>query len=140
MTSNDTGKPTPAGELTRMAGAWRMVSAVRDGQPLGEEFVNAGRMAVDGDVTTVTFRGLPFMKGRTTLDPSAAVASVDYLLLSPPGRGKVQRGRYEWDGEALRICVAPPGRERPADTRTRAGDDLTLMCWTRLEDGTHPSE
>ena len=123
--------PNPA-DLARMAGTWRMVSAVRDGQALGEEFVNAGRMVVEGDVTTVTFRGLPFMKGRTTLDASQAVACVDYLLLSPPGRGKVQRGRYAWDGDALRICVAPPGRERPADTATRAGDDLTLMCWERV--------
>ena len=64
------GAAVPA--LAELAGEWELVSAVRDGQPLGAEFVASGRRVLRGDVTTVTFRGQVFMRGTTTVDATAS--------------------------------------------------------------------
>lgn len=115
--------------LQALRGRWEMISAVRDGQPLGAEFVATGRYELLNDVTTVRFRGQVFMQGTTRADASATPGTVDYVLTHSPGRGKKQLGIWEHDGETLRICVALPGRPRPLDFATRLGDDLTLMVW-----------
>jgi uncharacterized protein (TIGR03067 family) len=117
------------GDLAQLQGEWEMVSAVRDGQPLGADFVSSGRQVLRGDVTIVRFRGQVFMQGTTAVDVSHTPKTIDYLLTHAPGRGKRQLGIWERDGDLLRICVALPGRPRPADFSTRQGDDRTLMVW-----------
>jgi uncharacterized protein (TIGR03067 family) len=117
--------------LKPLQGEWEMVSAIRDGQPLGAEFVATGRYELRGDVTTVRFRGQVFMQGTTTVDASRTPMAIDYLLTHAPGRGKKQLGIWEREGETLRVCVALPGRARPEDFSTRLGDDRTLMVWRR---------
>lgn len=115
-------------------GEWTMVFAIRDGQPLGADFVATGRRVLRDGETTMTFRGQVFMRGTTTVDTARTPWTIDYLLTGPPGRGKRQLGICELgDDGQLRICVAPPGRERPADFTTKPGDDRTLTGWRRSD-------
>lgn len=120
--------------LRAIEGEWTLVFAVRDGQPLGADFVATGRRTLRDGVTTVRFRNQVFMQGTTRIDTTCSPHAIDYVLTGPPGRGKRQLGVWELDGEQLRICVAPPGRERPADFTTRLGDDRTLTVWRRAGD------
>ncbi len=127
------GGETPVPALAELAGEWVMVSAVRDGQPLGAEFVATGRRVLHGDVTTEMFRGQIFMRGTTTVDATPSPRTFDIVLTHAPGRGKRQLGIYEREGDTLRICVGLPGRPRPTEFTTRQGDDRTLTVWRRAE-------
>ena len=118
-----------SGDLKAFEGEWDMVYAVRDGQPLGAEFVASGRRTLAGAVTTVRFRGHVFMQGTTSVNAAADPKTIDYVLTHSPGRGKRQLGIYEFEDGNLRECMALPGRPRPADFTTRQGDDRTLMVW-----------
>ena len=121
----------PAPELAGISGEWQMVSAVRDGQVLDQEFVSSGRRVLSGNITTVTFRGKVFMQGRTSVDASRSPKTIDYVLTHSPGKGKLQLGIYEFDGETLRVCMGLPGQPRPTDFTSREGADRTLTEWRK---------
>ena len=120
--------------MEAIEGEWEMVEAVRDGQPLGAEFVSRGRRTLRGGETTILFRGAVFMRGTTRVDTTHVPWTIDYVVTGGPGRGRPQLGLWEFADGLLRVIVSPPGRPRPAGFDTRLGDDRTLTVWRRLGD------
>ena len=116
-------------DMTALEGEWSMVSADRDGQPLGLDYVkNAKRVAKAGE-TTVTVNGMTFLKAKYTVDPSKKPKSIAYELTDGPNKGKTQLGIYELDGETVKFCFAGPGQPRPTDFTSTAGSGRTLSVW-----------
>jgi uncharacterized protein (TIGR03067 family) len=112
---------------------WTMVSGERDGHPLPEVFVKGGKRVIQGNEVTVTFGGTLFLKATFTLDSTKTPHAIDYTITAGADKGKKQYGIYEADANTFRTCFAAPGKDRPTQFTTKAGDGQTLSLWKRAE-------
>jgi uncharacterized protein (TIGR03067 family) len=71
------------------------------------------------------------VKGTFKLDATQSPKTIDSVLAGQ--EGKPIPGIYEFDGDKLRICAAPPGKPRPKDFEARLGSQHTLVVWEREE-------
>ncbi len=133
--------PAPAAEAvpvgpsaappTELEGEWTMVSGTLDGRPVDRRMLASGRRVTRGDESTVLFGTSVFMRMTFRLDPAAAPKAIDYVNTAGANKGRAQQGIYELQGDTLRLCVAPPGAERPADFTSVPGDGRLLTVWRK---------
>jgi uncharacterized protein (TIGR03067 family) len=102
----------------RLQGAWAFVSGRRQAE-----------LQFSGDRFTVRFRNGDLYAGRFTVDPTHKPRAMDLHVEDgpEPSRGKVSRAIYEFDGNHLIWCPAPPGSAK----RLRAfppDDDREHLC------------
>jgi uncharacterized protein (TIGR03067 family) len=116
-------------ELAKLAGEWTMVSGEIDAQPLPEAMVKTGKRTVKGNEVTAMIGGQILFKSTITVDPSKKPKTIDFEMTEGPTKGKVQYGIYELDGDTFRSCFSAPGKDRPTDFTTKAGDGRTLSLW-----------
>jgi len=129
----DQGAKMPDKQTAELEGEWSMVSGEIEGQALPEAFVKTGKRIVKGNQTTVTISGQIFMKATFTVDASKKPKTIDFMMTDGPSKGAKQQGIYELDGDTLRSCFASPGKDRPTDFRTKAGDGRTASVWKRIK-------
>jgi uncharacterized protein (TIGR03067 family) len=118
-------------DLAQLQGEWAMTTGVRDGQSLPDEMLKNSKRSCKGDETTVVVGGQLLMKTKFTLDPSTKPKSIDYQITGGSNAGKTQLGIYELDGDTVKFCFATPGKDRPTDFTTKAGDGRTSSVWKR---------
>jgi uncharacterized protein (TIGR03067 family) len=121
-------------EMEKLQGEWTMVMGEIEGQAMPEQMRAAARRVAKDDETTITIGGQLFMKAKFTVDPSKTPKTIDYNMTGGPTSGKTQLGIYEIDGERLKFCFGSPGKERPTNFKTEAGDGRTLSVWTRKKE------
>ena len=120
-------------DAKRMQGAWAMASSNHEGRSMPEGLVKEFRREVRGNEYAV-FRGdKEVVKGTFTLDPSRKPKAIDVKLTSGPDKDRTMLGIYEFDGEVLRLCFAPPGKERPKDFAAKTGTPFVLSTWKRAK-------
>jgi uncharacterized protein (TIGR03067 family) len=116
---------TAGDEVKRLAGAWVIRSATRDGATLnhlkGGQVVFAGdkltiKPAV-GDDETVTYK----------IDPSRKPKAIDLDPKSERLKADLGKAIYELDGDTLKLCIGPPDK-RPTGF---ADKDAALLVLTR---------
>ena len=112
-------------------GEWRMVSAVMDGAPMDPSAVEWVRRITHGNETTVYAGPQMMMKMEFTSDAAKAPKTIDYLNTAGSNKGKTQQGIYVFEGDLLKICVAAPGKPRPAEFQSDRGDGRTFTVWKR---------
>jgi uncharacterized protein (TIGR03067 family) len=120
-------------DLAQLQGEWRMVSGNRGGQALPDDMLNNSKRDCKGDETTVVVGGQLLMKAKFKLDPARKPKRIDYRITGGPNAGKNQLGIYELDGDTVKFCFAAPGKDRPDDFTTKAGDDRTSSVWKRAK-------
>jgi uncharacterized protein (TIGR03067 family) len=119
-------------ELAKFQGTWQLVSAETDGKKTPDDVVKKIRVVIKGSKHTVYFgddtvaKEIPF-----TLDPTKKPRTVTDMLPD----GKEIRGIYELDGDTLKSCVAPAGKERPTEFDAKAGTGNTLRVFQRVKGG-----
>ncbi len=122
--------PGPEGDpAPELAGEWSMGSCVMDGRPLETEFLKYGKRAASATEVTVTMGPQVMLRAAYRVDRSAVPHRMNYVLAHGPQKGKAQHGIYRLEGGTLETCFAAPGRERPADFSSTAGDGRTLTQW-----------
>jgi uncharacterized protein (TIGR03067 family) len=114
-------------DLKRMQGDWMVVSMTFNGMKYPEEEAQALFRTVEGNNYQVARYSKPFFKGTFQLDPTATPKTIDSL--SATDASKPIPGIYEFDGDTLKICSAPPGKPRPNDFEAKAGSGHTLTIW-----------
>jgi uncharacterized protein (TIGR03067 family) len=65
------------------------------------------------------------------LDTSRKPRTIDTEQIVGEHRGKILQGIYELNGDTLRVCLAPPGKERPTEFSARAGSGNSLAVYRR---------
>jgi uncharacterized protein (TIGR03067 family) len=115
-------------ELAKFQGTWAVESAQTDGAEIPTEVFKSFTMTFKGDTYKVTM-GQEKIEGTIRLDPSKNPKTIDIVPDNGPDRGRVQQGVYEVDGNKLRICAAPPGKDRPAtfETKDKPGQTLLIL-------------
>lgn len=116
---------------TEFEGEWQMVSAVMDGAPMDPSAVEWVKRITQGRETTVYAGPQVMMKMEFTSDASKTPKTIDYVNTAGSNKGKSQQGIYEFEGSLLKICVAPPGKPRPAQFQSDHGDGSTFTVWKR---------
>jgi uncharacterized protein (TIGR03067 family) len=117
-------------DLERMQGNWMADSVSANGIKWGEDESQALFRTVKEDAYTVARYSKQLSAGTFTIDATQSPKTIDS---TPRGAaaGQPVLGIYEFDGEALRICNAQPGKPRPKDFKARIGSNHTLILWIR---------
>jgi RNA polymerase sigma factor (sigma-70 family) len=147
-------------ERRRLAGTWEQVSFTQDGAEVPLPNSGKARLTITGIDTrfTVEVGSLPvspvvssallplrrgtgqFIFGPTSTPKWVAVyhdvgpAGPAPAPGGPPGRGLPWTGTYELDGDTLRLCLAPPGKERATKLESKPGSGLSLEVWKRVKE------
>ena len=122
----------PGGPATVFEGDWQMVSGVINGAAMDAATVAWVKRVTRGNQTSVIAGPQTMMKVEFTFDPSTTPASIDYLNLHGPSKGKRQQGIYRLEGDALTVCTGAPGAARPAEFASTSGDGRSLTVWKRV--------
>jgi uncharacterized protein (TIGR03067 family) len=118
-------------EVARHQGAWAVTSFVREGKASPKELVDSIVRVVEGDHVVWKRDGKSFAGTTVALDPSKDPATIDVTPDGGPSRGERVLGIYQLDGDALTICMADPGRDRPRAFEAPEGSKQTLMTFRR---------
>ena len=118
--------PAPTGE-GELVGEWEMVAAFQGGYALDADMVKTARRITSSTETTTLFGDQVYLKASYTTDPWQTPKTIDLKLSS----GKTQLGIYEVDGDVMKICFTAPGKPRPTDFQSKAGDHRTSAVWKR---------
>jgi uncharacterized protein (TIGR03067 family) len=106
----------------KLLGTWVVVSGEEDGKPSPPEKIKGSKMTVDKKSIKLTDKDdkqLWILDYK--LDASTKPAEIDMTVAEGQGAGKTSQGIYELDGDALKICYALPGGDRPKDFKTKEG-------------------
>ena len=123
--------PSSTGLETKFEGVWQMVSGNMDGQPMEASAVQWIRRVTLGQRTKVYAGHQVMMEIEFKDDASKSPGAIDYLHIAGANTGKTQFGIYEFEGNLLTICVAAPGRPRPAQFQVAPSSGGMLTVWKR---------
>src|SRR3954465_13235449 len=107
--ATDAKEEAAKAELEKFQGTWQLVSVETEGKAPPEEVIKTIRVVIAGSKHTVHVgdqvpaKDVPF-----TIDPAKKPRETTDKLSD----GTEIRGIYELDGDTLKSCVAPPGKDR----------------------------
>jgi uncharacterized protein (TIGR03067 family) len=121
----------PTALMKRLAGEWRPVEFVRDGQPMPDAWLAYGRRTIAGNETEVVFGGQTMLHANLRIDETVVPMTVDCLNLAGPAKGRISLGLLDWVGEEVIFHTASPGKPRPEGFVSAKGSGSTLSRWRR---------
>ena len=116
-------------EMDKLQGTWQLVSVETEGKAPPAEVIKTIRVVISGSKHTVHVgdqtpaKDIPF-----TIDPTKTPKETTDTLPD----GTTIQGIYELDGDTLKSCVAPPGKDRPTKFEGKGGN--TLRVFKRVKD------
>jgi uncharacterized protein (TIGR03067 family) len=126
-----TASHTGAAPANEFDGEWRMVSGVMNGAAMEESAMQWVKRINRGNVSTVLAGSQTMLKVEFATDASQSPHAIDYVNLTGPNKGKRQFGIYAFEGDLLKVCMAPPGRARPGAFDSAEGDGRTYTVWKK---------
>jgi uncharacterized protein (TIGR03067 family) len=133
LTHRQTREEAARGDLEQMQGKWQMVSMEREGKKLPDALVKTYKRVVKGNeyrVTWVEDRLPEVLNTVMTLDPRQNPKAVDILVGNGQFTGKKRLGIYRIEGDMETVCLAQPGKARPASFDSSQG---AIHVWTRAK-------
>lgn len=121
------------GARTVWEGEWEMVSAVFNGAAMADDMVKWCKRITHGNVTSVVAGPQVMLKASFVLDHSKTPSAVDYMNLEGTHARKPQAGIFSLSGDALKICMAAPGKPRPADFASTPKDGRSFTTWRLIK-------
>ena len=123
--------PAAAGAETILEGEWAMVAAVMNGAPMSDDMVRWCTRITRGDTTMVVAGPQTMLKATFTLDMSIEPHGIDYVNLEGANKGRRQAGIFSLRDGTLSICMAAPGKPRPADFASKPREGRSFTTWRR---------
>jgi uncharacterized protein (TIGR03067 family) len=111
-------------ELETLQGTWQLVSVETEGKAPPEDLIKTIRVVIAASKHTVHVgdqvpaRDIPF-----TIDPAKKPKETTDKLPD----GTEIKGIYELDGDTLKSCVAPPGKDRPTEFKGTGGNTVRVF-------------
>ena len=119
-------------DMDALQGKWQLVSLERDGK--SADVPKDAVRVVKGDTYTVTPRPGVTIEGTFKIDPTAKPKAVDITQTSGENKGKTSLGIYEIDGDTLKMCWAPPGKDRPTEFKSAEGSGILLAVQKKVKE------
>lgn len=118
-------------DVKKMQGDWAAASIIREGTALPEDYAQTLFRTVKDDAYTVYRFNKAIGKGTFKIDASTKPKSID-AFPDRADKSKPLRGIYEFAGDnRVKVCFAPPGKERPTDFTAKEGSEHTCTTWER---------
>ncbi|MDZ4687851.1 MAG: TIGR03067 domain-containing protein [Planctomycetaceae bacterium] len=113
-------------------GTWRVIAVEIDGNKLEGEAARKFSV-VNGNDGTWSLRsdGNEVSKGPSTIDPTMKPKTIDFTPSEGEGKGELHLGIYELGEKTRKLCIAPPGKGRPAEFTSPAGSEFNLVTFER---------
>jgi uncharacterized protein (TIGR03067 family) len=118
-----------ASDLVKMQGDWMATSMTQSGIKLSEDDTQAHFRTVAGQKYSVFRYSKVIGHGTFLIDATKSPKTIDSMPVVSQGKPKPILGIYDFDGDRLRICNAPPGKPRPTDFEIKAGSNHTRIVW-----------
>jgi uncharacterized protein (TIGR03067 family) len=115
-----------------LEGAWQETVTVLDGKELKTPSEEKGELIIQGDMATVKYPDRTD-SDKFKIDATKTPKAIDITVIEGSGKGTTSLGVYEVKGDELRICVAMPGKDRPAAVASKEGSGLTLVTLKRVK-------
>jgi len=112
-------------DLQKLQGTWQRVSIVLDGKEASEDEAKKQQLTIKEADYTLRI-GEQSREGTLQLDSTKKPKEINIKSASGPNKGKILKGIYEIDGDTLKYCVAPPGKDRPTDFTSKPGSGHML--------------
>src|SRR5262245_24233077 len=115
------------GELKKIQGTWRYVSAMMEGKPATPEQLAKMTITFTGDKWAVKEDGKLIQGGTHKIDASKKPAHVDAVVTEGQGKGDTMMGIYERKDGTIKVCFDPVGKARPTSFTPKAGEFAAVI-------------
>ncbi|HVS33990.1 MAG TPA: TIGR03067 domain-containing protein [Gemmataceae bacterium] len=119
-------------DMDALQGKWQITALTRDGKD-AEVSKDAVRIVKDNKYT-VNPNPNTTIEGTFKIDPTTKPKSIDITQTNGPNAGKTSLGVYDLDGDTLKICWAPPGKDRPTDFKSAEGSGVLLAVHKKVKE------
>jgi len=113
------GNDPSAKDLEAMQGDWAVIEYVVDGIKSEDDNAQSLFRTIKGNLGSGTIK----------LDATRMPKTIDSIPDKMPGKPFL--GIYEIDGNRVKVCYAPPGKDRPTELASKKGSEHTFMIWER---------
>ncbi len=113
--------------MDKLQGTWKVVSLEIDGQPMP---AGDAQVVVSGREFTTTGMGATY-HGTMRVDTAVVPHALDMVFTAGPEKGNTNRGIFEVDGDAWKLCLNMAGGARPSEFATKPGSGLALEILRR---------
>lgn len=114
-------------EMKKFDGTWSFVAHEIDEKKTPDDELKKMKIRIKDGKYTVTADGQVVEEGTFTGDSTQKPKRVDVMPTTGGSKGQTYRGIYELEGDQLRYCMAPPGKERPAAFASAQGVILAVL-------------
>ena len=122
----------PGADKEKIQGKWTVVSGREGGKALTADKVKGTQLVITADTMAVT-EGDRKRVMTYKLDASQKPKTIDLTTTEGSDLGKTALGIYSLEGDNLRICFVPPGKERPRTFDTKADNKEMLFVMKRAK-------
>jgi uncharacterized protein (TIGR03067 family) len=119
-------------EMARLEGTWSVKALTVDGKQVPEEDISKLKVVLKGDTYTLEADGKVAEEGTWTIDPTKKPKTIDTTPKTGDNKGKPSQGIYQLDGDTLKMCFGPTGKEdRPKEFESKEGTKYELGVYKR---------
>jgi uncharacterized protein (TIGR03067 family) len=113
-------------------GTWRIVALEIDGNKAMEEYVRKLTVVTSSDGTwSLRSDDKEITKGTSTFDPMKTPKTIDFTPADGEGKADQYLGIFEIGENTGKLCVAPPGKERPTEFSSKPDSQHILVTFER---------
>jgi uncharacterized protein (TIGR03067 family) len=133
LTAGDAKDEAIKKDRKRYEGTWQVVSLEVDGNKVAEEDAKKFTVINDADGKWAIEVEGNVTRGTSEIDPTKKPKTVDLMYTEGQNKGKTQPGIYELGDDTRKVCLAPPGKERPTEFSSTAGSGHILAVLKRVK-------
>jgi uncharacterized protein (TIGR03067 family) len=120
-------------EMRRFQGTWTFESSEARGKQLAAADLQGLVLVFEGNKHTVKKGDDVLQVGTQKIDPSKSPKAIDVTMTLGPNKGQVMLGIYEINGDTLKVCFDPQGKNRPSEFKSSADSDNFLNVHKRVK-------
>ncbi len=121
----------------KLQGTWQATEAVANGKPVPKEQLERMKVVFAGDTMSIfppDGDGKKSVENTFRVDPSKKPKAIDATRAEGDSKGKVAKGIYELDGDALKLCLsARLEKDRPTEFAAPEKSGLVLLTLKRVK-------